>query len=308
MKNFHSTCRFNVLILIVILLTFSCKKLEEFKQQPELEPLQQGLKTSTAIGYCASIAVSAFTGKALPSNVVFNKNLGMIYVTIDKNHPLPFSKNTGEILIAGLWQNNGGIISILFGNVDILEGKVKLYGLYTVPVIKRSIEDDILVVFAKQDIILGYGSDTILNLGNISDLAFNTELNRLNNNKPTDAFVAVKQNVWFINIDQAGTDNNVYDDNIIINGGGQIVEVAGASGGVLYHAMINARINYSICNKNPIEGFALTQNFKAGGELFIDLGNAFMSFHNQCDGMVHIDFCSGKYISYYGKSIPLNLE
>ena len=308
MKKFHSTYGFNVLILIVLQLTFSCKKLEEFKQKPELEPLQQGIRTSAAIGYCASIAVSAFTGKALPSNVVFNKNLGMIYVTIDKNHPLPFSKNIGEILIAGLWQNNRGIISILFGNVDILESKVKLYGLYTVPVIKRSIEDDILVVFAKQDIILGYGSDTILNLGNISDLAFNTELNRLNNNKPTDAFVAVKQNVWFINVDQAGTDNNVYDDNITINGGCQIAEVFSASGGILYHAMIGTKINYSQCKMNPIDGIAFTQNLKAGGELAIDLGNSFLSFHSYCDGMAHVDFSSGKYISYNGKNISLGLQ
>jgi hypothetical protein len=308
MRNNLSSKYIKLLIFFVVIALFSCKKYSEYTQKPELEPLLQGLKTSAVIGYCTSIAASAFTNKELPSNVIYNKNTGLIYVTIDNNHPLPFNKNKGEIIIAGIWRNNGGLISILFGNIDILGGKVKLYGLYTVPVIMRTTEKDIMAVFARQDIILGYGSDTILNMGSITDLKFKTEMNRLNDPKPTDAFVAVKQNVWFINIDQAGTDNNLYDDNYYINGGGQIVEVQSTSGGILYHAMINTRINYSLCSKNPIEGFALTQNLKAGGELFIDLGNSFLSFHNRCDGMVHVDFCSGKYVSYYGKNISLNLE
>jgi len=49
-------------------------------------------------------------------------------------------------------------------------------------------------------------------------------MERLNEERPTDAFVAVKQNVWFINIDQKNTFPDFYDDDVIINGGGQILE------------------------------------------------------------------------------------
>ena len=89
--------------------------------------------------------------------------------------------------------------------------------------------------------------------------------------------------------------------------GCQIVEVEGNSGGMVYHALINAKIKQSECGKNPISGYALSQNFKAGGELLIDLGNSYLSFHNTCDGMAHVEFSSGKYMGYNGKDVPLGL-
>jgi hypothetical protein len=297
----------NITIAILVVLPFHfCKKLKELKQEPELESLRMGLKTSAAIGYCASIAVSAYKGMALPENVTYNRSTGLIYIKIDESHPLPFNKNVGDIIIAGIWQTNGGVISILFADIDLIDSDIKLYGLHTVPIIEREGEG-ITTMFAKQDVVLGYGSDTVLDLSNITNPVFNTELDRLNDEKPTDAFVAVKQNVWFINIDQSGTNNNVLDDNIVINGGGQILEVKGESGGIVYHAMIDTKINYSVCSKNPISGNALSQNFKAGGSVFLDLGNSFLSFHNSCDGMAHVDFSTGKYVWYNNKNISLGL-
>ncbi|HEY4787303.1 MAG TPA: hypothetical protein VIH57_14690 [Bacteroidales bacterium] len=294
------------LIIVIMLFSCSCNKFKEYNQKPELESLQQGLKTSAAVAYCVSVASSAFKGAPLPDNVTFDKSSGLIYININKAHPLPFNQNIGDIIVACHWENNSGVMAVLFANIDILGGQVKLYGLNLVPFTERT--DGIWAMFARQDIILGNGSDTILNTANISDLLFNTQLDRLNSGKPTDAFVAVKQNVWFINIDQANTLSNVYDDKITISGGGQIAEVKGETGGVIYHALIDAKINYSLCSKNPIDGFALSQNFKAGGQPIVDLGDSFLSFHNTCDGMAHVDFSSGKYVSYFGKNISLNIQ
>jgi hypothetical protein len=304
MKSFYSFV-YKTGTLFILLGILSCNKLRDFDQKPELESLQQGLKTSAAIGYCASIATSAYKGFGLPDNVIFDKSSGLIYIKIDRDHPLPFNKNIGDIIIAGQWNSNGGVMAILFANIDILGGNVKLYGLHLVPFSERS--DGIWAMFAKQDIVLENGSDTILNLGNITDLAFNTQLDRLNTGVPTDAFVAVKQNVWFINIDQNKTYSNVYDDDITITGGGQIVEAKGASGGILYHAMLDTKVNYSECTLNPVSGYAFLQNFKAGGTPYIDLGNSLLSFHNSCDGKVHVDFSSGKYVGYNGKYISLDI-
>ena len=160
----------------------------------------------------------------------------------------------------------------------------------------------------KQDIILGSGSDTILDLSNITAPVFNDRMERLNEAKPNDAFAAIKQNFWYINIDQKETYSNVYDDDITVTGGGQIAEVQGSSGGVIFHALIDAKYNYSICPKNPISGVALTQNFKTGGEPYIDLGNSLLCFHKNCDGMVHVEMSSGKYLSYYNKDISLDIQ
>jgi len=294
-------------VTVMMMLSFSCGKYKEYSQKPELEPLQQGLKTSMAMGYCASIAASAFEGKGLPENVTYNKNTGLIYITLDKNHPLPFNQNIGDIVIAGVWQGNSGVISILFANFDLLGYKIKIYGINTVPVIDNPIRG-ITTILAKQDIIISTGADTILDLNNMTNLLFDNEMDRLNTIEPTDVSIAVKQNVWFINIDRAGTFNNVYDDNFTITGGGQMVELEGSTGGILYHAIINAKFNYSVCRSNPTSGSAFTQNIKAGGEPAIDLGNSLLSFHSNCDGMVHVDFSCGKYITYNNKNIPLNLE
>ena len=305
-NNYYILLRF--LLIFVVMQFTSCDKISEINQEPELESLQQGLKTSVAIGYCASIVVSAATGKQLPDNVTVNQQTGLIYIKIDNNHPLPFNKNVGDIIIAYLWNNNSGIMTILFSKIDILGGNIKLFGIYTVPVIARNATEGIDVVYAKQDILIGNGSDTILNMGNITDFYYNSELERLNTEKPTDAFVAVKQNFWFVNIDQNNTYSNVYDDNITINGGGQIAEAYGSSGGVIYHAMINTKVNYAACNQNPISGNALLQNFKIGGAPLIDLGNYLLSFNNNCDGKAHVDISTGKYLNFFGKDISLNLE
>ncbi len=295
------------IVATIVMLSLSCNKYKEYSQKPELEPLQQGLKTSMAVGYCASVAASAFEGKPLPGNVTFNKNLGLIYISFDQTHPLPFNQNIGDIIIAGVWQQNSGVISILFANFDLLNYKTKIYGINTVPVIDDPIKG-ITTILAKQDVIISTGADTILDLSNMTNLLFNNEIDRLNTTEPNDLNIAVKQNVWFVNIDRAGTYDNVLDDNFTITGGGQIVELEGNTGGILYHAIINAKVNYSVCSNNPISGTAFTQNIKAGGEPSIDLGNSLLSFHNTCDGMAHVDFSCGKYITYNNKNIALNLK
>jgi hypothetical protein len=297
-----------ILILLFTFQLFSCNKFIEHSQEPELESLQQGLKTSAAIGYCASVVMAVVEGQELPGNIVHEKNSGFIYIKIDSEHPLPFNKNIGDIVIAFNWSGRAGLMSVLFANIDILGGNYKLYGLHLVPLMKQSEQDDLCAMFTKQDIIIGNGSDTLLDMSNITDIVFNNKMDQLNSDKPDNAFVAVKQNVWFINIDQNNTYSNVYDDNIKISGGGQITEVKGASGGIIYHAMIETKLNYSICHRNPIDGYAFSQNFKAGGEPYIDLGNSLLSFRNTCDGKAHVVLSTGKYVFYNNKDIPLNLN
>jgi hypothetical protein len=295
------------LVMTTMIMLPCCVKNKAYNEKPELESLRQGLKTSVAIGYCASIA-TAFKGMTLPDNVIFDKSKSLIYIKIDREHPLPFNSNIGDIILACLWGNEGGVMSILFGNFDLLGGGIKLYGLYMVPLIQRTGENEIHALFAKQDIILGNGSDTILDLSNITAPVFNADMDRLNSDNPTDAFAVVKQNVWFINIDQKGTYSDPYDDDITINGGGQIAEVKGASGGIIYHALIDTKTNYSVCTQNPVSGYGLTQNFKAGGEPYIDLGNSLLRFHGTCDGLVHVELSTGKYFSYINKNIALELQ
>jgi hypothetical protein len=192
-----------------------------------------------------------------------------------------------------LWDpaDHTGIISAVFTDIDILENRYELIGIYTIPVMKRE-NGDILTLFAEQDIVIGKGSDTLLKIS-MSDPQFDAELDRLETGPAEDVFAAVKQNVWFITADQNHTSTNLYDDVFTINGGGQILEASSESGGILYHSMLGTVFVPETCNLNPLEGIGFMQNIKAGSEL--DLGHIFLSFHKTCDGRAFVEFATGKY-------------
>jgi hypothetical protein len=305
------------LILIVLATTNinSCKKIDGWNDEnPDIEPLKQGFKTAAAIGYCVSLATTVLSGDALPDNVLLessNSNSGLIYVTVDANNPLPFNNHIGDIIIAYLWENDqtggsrNGVISIVFANLNIIGNLFKFYGIHTVPVIQDMETGKIMTVFARQDIVFGEGSDTLLNLS-MSDPQFSSELLRLDQEPPVDPFVAVSQNVWFISIDQQNT-VNLYDDSFVISGGGQIAEATNSTGGIQYHAMIETEFIYDHCTLNPIRGDAFIQNLKAGTST-IDLGNIYLSFHNRCDGKAYVNFASGEYLNYMGRNVNLQFN
>jgi hypothetical protein len=308
-----NTLRFVFRLGAIALLLFSlagCKKIADLKDEnPEIDPIKHGFKTSAAIGYCASLAVTVLEAGTVPPNVLFENadhgeysNAGIMYVTTDEQYPLPFNDLIGDIVIAGIWNNNSGVITIVFGNLDIFNSVYKFYGIHTVPIMRDLRTGKIITVFAKQDIVIGEGSDTLLNLS-FSNPQFSTELDRLGEEPPTDMFVAASQNVWFISIDQHNT-SSIYDDTYIINGGGQIAEATSSSGGILYHALIGAEFNYEICSQNPLRGDGFMQNIKAGSS--INLGNILLSFHDHCDGKAYCEFGTGEYLMYSGRNVNLN--
>jgi hypothetical protein len=301
------------LYAFLISIAFSCNKLDELDQSAELAPLEDGFKTSAAIGYSISIATRALTGKSLPANVTYSKinsdgysGSGIIHIDVDSSTPIPFNRNIGDITIAGLWDGtNGGVISILFSDFDLATSDFKFYGIHTIPIIVRPTTNEIVSIFAQQDIVIGEGSDTLLNIS-LSKPKFASELDRINNPEPTDPFVAVKQNVWHLTIAPNNATLNFLDDDYRVSGGGQIAEARGQSGGIVYHAMIGTEFNFNECEKNPINGTAFIQNFKAGSAL--DFGTILMDFHSGCTGTGEVKIATGKYAASNGQDLRLNWQ
>lgn len=297
----------------VLSLAFSCNKLDELNHPPELTPLEDGFKSSAAIAYCVSVATRALTGQSLPSNVVYSKinadgysGSGIIQIAVDASTPVPFNSNIGDITIAGVWDGtSGGVISIVFSDFDLVASDFKFYGIHTIPIMVRPATNEIVSIFAQQDIVIGEGSDTLLNLS-LSKPKFATELDRINNPEPTDPFVAVKQNVWHLTVTPKNTALNFLDDDYKISGGGQIAEANSQTGGVIYHAMINTKFNFTDCSKNPLSGTAFIQNFKAGSSL--DFGTILLDFHNTCNGTGEVKVATGKYATSNGKDLQLNWQ
>jgi hypothetical protein len=305
--------------LIMLLLSMAdCRKVKDLTDDnPEIECLREGFKTSAAIGYCVSVAATVLQGGPVPDNVLFESatpgeysNRGIMYLTMNDIYPLPFNRHIGDIIIAGIWEDdeygsmNAGVISIIFGNLEILSSKLKFYGIHTVPVIQDKETGRITAVFAHQDIVVGEGSDTLLSLS-LSNPQFSSELARLDEEPPGDVFAAVSQNAWFISIDQKNTPS-VYDDSYVITGGGQIAEATESSGGIQYHAMIGAELVPDHCTLNPFRGDAFIQNIRAGTG--IDLGNIYLVFHDHCDGKAYVEMSSGEYLKYLGRNVNLNFD
>src|SRR4030042_3515492 len=205
-----------ILLLAMVSLT-SCKKWDDINYDPEIEPLIHGIKTSAAVGYCASIATAYFTDGVIPGNAIVSarkksspaETMVMI-LTIDDSYPLPYNSYKGQITIAGGWNGKGGIITALFTDMNLL-GTLRLFrGIHTIPLMDMG-DGKIMTLFAEQDVVMGEGSDTLLHL-NMEIAWINLELERLEAEVPADAFVAAKQNVWFITVDRNNTLSDIYDD------------------------------------------------------------------------------------------------
>lgn len=304
--------RRKIYLLLYVIVLLSCGKIRDINQEPEMVSIQQGLKTSAVVGYCASLAINAFQSFQMPDNVVLSLNNAEGYfnswtmiVRINTDFPLQFCSETGYFFVSGAGDHNGGIISILFSDVDILEGEVQLGGIKTIPVMLQN-DGSILTLFAAEDIIIGPAGDTILNLPTGLSV-FKNEIRRLESAVPENILTAVNRNVWYISIDQSGTSINIYDDEFTINGGGQVAEVKSITGGNIGHAMINTRFGYELCPSNPYSGKALSQNMASGDIIVFDVRYIVGGSHDHCYGKMVIENASGKYLSYSGKEIILGL-
>lgn len=65
--------------------------------------------------------------------------------------------------------------------------------MYLVPFIKKENTQTLRALYMRQDLILGNGSDTILDLNNLSLSLYNERMDRFGTPDPADVFVAVKQ-------------------------------------------------------------------------------------------------------------------
>lgn len=303
--------RICISFILVLVLLCSCRKVKEYFHDPETEPVNQALKTSAAIGYSVSVAMSVMAGEQ-PPHVISTGDCSnfpctfLLYININQDNPLLFlEENTGEIIVAGLRPDEDvAIMTIILTDINIKTQSFTLLSVHTIPVIKE--EDRIIAVFSEMDINIGTDTDALLNL-DLSQQEIDSEVSRLDRQRPEDLYVAVEQNAWFIDIDQKNTLAYFDDDSYSITGGGQIVEVTGASGGIIQQAMLHVEIEPD-CQRNPVNGYALIKNTSVEERKFPELGTAIFGFHNPCNGMVDITLATGVYLRSNGKSIPLGLN
>lgn len=301
-----------ILALTIIFLFVSCKELEEYFRDPETESVTDVIRTSAVIGYTVSTAMSVMEGHDLPNVRIKTACSGfpcvsVMLIRIDNSYPFPFSSNeTGEIVVAGLWADEGtAILTLLMTDFNVHTKTFRLKNVHTIPVI-RTFDGTIMAVFAGIDINLNEESGNLLEF-NLATQEIESEFSRLDEIRPDDLYIAVEQNAWFIEIDQKGTPDNLWDDEFNITGGGQLVKVTENTTEVIQQGMVDVLID-QLCTANPVRGNALIRKINTEDKKFPELGTALLEFHCNCSGMVEILLATGIYIGSNGKDIDLNLD
>ena len=297
---------------LIIILSDSCKELEEYFHDPETESLTDALKTCAIIGYSVSTAMSVMEGYHLPNVRIKTRCnvfpcVSVMLIRIDDSYPFSFSPGeTGEVIVAGLWADEEtAVFTLILTDFNIHTSTFRLKNIHTIPVI-RTLDGKIGVAFAGMDINLNQQSDALIEF-NLLTQEIESEFERLENQRPEDVYVAVEQNAWFIEIDQKNTPGDLWDDSFIITGGGQLAEVTDNTAEVVQQAMVDVTLKQT-CAANPINGHALVRIVNTEDEKFPELGTAILEFHGSCDGRADVLLATGAYIGSNGKSIRLNMQ
>ncbi len=299
-------------LTLIIVLCDSCKELEEYFHDPETESITDAIKTCAIIGYSVSTAMSVMEGYRLPNVRIKTvcqdfPCVSVMLIRIDDTYPFSFSsRETGEVIVAGLWADEEtAILTLLLTDFNIHTSTFRLKNIHTIPVI-RTLDGKIGVAFAGMDINLNQQSDDLLAF-NLLTQEIESEFARLEDQRPEDVYVAVEQNAWFIEIDQKNTPENLWDDSFVVTGGGQLAEVTDNTADVVQQAMIDVLLSQT-CTANPVSGHALIRKVNTEEDKFPELGTAILEFHEYCDGRAHVLLATGAYIGSNGKSIRLNME
>ncbi len=307
----HLNLKIHAFIVLLFISAISCRKVKEYFHDPETETIAHALKTSAAIGYSVSVAMSVMSGEQLPFVITTGDCsdfpcTSLSIVTINDDNQVLFSGgNIGEITIAAFRSNeDAAILTMLFTDINISTQNFTLLSIHTIPVITK--EGRIIAIFSENDINIGADSDTLLNM-DLSQREIDFEMARLENDTPGDLYVAVEQNAWIIGIDQNSTPDNFRDDSYLITGGGQMIEATSISGGILQQAMLSVELSYD-CPLNPVDGFALIKNTSTEDKEIPELGTAVLQFKYKCNGRSDVVIATGVYIKSNGKSVPLSLD
>lgn len=300
----------NLIIIIFLLLSSSCRKVDEYFRSPDTEVLANTIIANIITAYSANAALSCISGNDLPHVVTTRSNAGfpctsLMIMTIDQAPDLPFPISfANTITIAALWADeNTGILTILITDYNSSTSTFSLLGIETIPVIRH--EGNVMVAVGDQDINFSPDQESILEF-DLDEMEIETELDRLEAMVPEDVYIAVEQRAYAIDIDCKATPYDLSDDSYTISGGGQLVEVTTTSAEVIQLAMVEVTIS-PVCQQNPITGMSLLRIVGTETEHFPELGTVIFQFHDMCDGQAEVMVATGMFLLVNGTSVAFNL-
>ena len=293
-----------LLFFIFLIPGSSCNKIKDYFREPDPDPLLETIHTSILTGYAANISFALMTGQPIPGVKFIRSNPGFPCTTLTTINTSQYSgvypeyMDVNLITVSGLWSDEStAILSILLTDFDMGTSTLDLLGIKTVPAIRT--DNHINVAMASMDIQMNPDQDALLSL-NLNTLEIQTEFLRLNAPKPTDVYVAVLQDAYFIEIYNNLSVNNIEDDSYTVTGGGQLIRVNGSSAEITQQAMVGVEISPD-CIVNPTDGMALMKVTGLEDQGFPELGTAVLEFTSGCSGTARVYAATGMYVGATGK-------
>jgi hypothetical protein len=296
--------------LLFLLPFFSCNKVKDYFREPDPEPLLETIHTSVLTGYAANVSFAMMAGQTIAGVNFHRSNPGypctsLISINTTTNPGLYIAnQDVNTITIAALWADEfTAILSILLTGYDAGTSTIDLMGIKTVPVIRTG--DHINVAMASMDIQMNPDQDALLSL-NLNTLEIQTELFRLDEPKPTDVYIAVLQDAYFIDVYNNLTGNDLEDDIYTITGGGQLIRLNGSSAEITQQAIVGVEISPA-CLLNPLDGMALMKVTGLENQGFPELGTVVFEFTPGCGGTARVYAATGMYVGSNGKNTKFRL-
>jgi len=299
-----------VLVLVLLFPDFSCRKIKDYFRDPDTEQLIETLHTTTMIGHAVNLAMAMVQGNSFSFATFSRSNNGFPCTTlmvVDLLSDPDMGTGNGKadaITIAGLWPDeNTAILSVIITDFHAGDAILDVLGIKTIPVIRDA--EHTRIALANMDIQLNPDQESFLQI-DLNSLEIESKLLRLQTPPPTDVYVAVLEDAYFIDINNNETGSLISDDSYTITGGGQLIEVTGSSAEIVQQALVEVLISPE-CNANPTGGMALTKVTGLADKGFPELGTAVLEFTEACRGTAYVYAATGQYVGSHGKHVSFNL-
>jgi len=258
------------------------------------------------VAHAANLAMAMMNGQSFPYTTYSRSNDGFPCTTLmmidaeADTDPFLAGEKADKITIAGLWTDaSTAILSIILTDFHAGTSTLDLLGIKTIPVIREA--EHIHIALASMDIQINPDQEALLSL-NLNTLEIESELIRLETPPPTDIYLAVLQDAYYIDVHNNATTDAISDDSYTITGGGQLIEVSGPSAEIVQQAMVEVCVSPE-CTLNPVSGMALTKVTGLEDKGFPELGTALLEFTPRCAGTANVYVATGMYAGSNGKSV-----
>ena len=282
-------------------------KLDDFLQEPSMEPVKAAIKTALPLAHAASVAMSAMSGAAREDVSVTNTCsvypcASVVTMRLDKN-VLPVElASYGTVVVGGLWvSDTTALLTVTFIDMSAGSSKFSVESVSAFPAMRT--ETGVRIVYPNVNIDIETGA---VQPTELSDAEVQTEFDRLNAEHPSDPLVSLDMDAWIVDVNNGGTGTDFSDDTYQISGGGQYIDVGSGSGSVLQMGMALTKMTPE-CKANPIDGLAVLNEVGASSTSPV-VGQVILGFGQECNGKAAVTVATGNYVASTGESIPLHLD